>query len=193
MSKSPFADRASAERATTYGAVLLLITLSILFVAAMIAAIVIRLQATAWPELPPLPGILLTSSGVILVLSAVMHHAASRCRGSDAGSVRHWLVGGCALTIAFLALQAVAWATWRTSISTFAEDSGAQRLAISAFYIFTALHAAHLLGGMVPLAVLAWQSMRGGVLSRSMLRWTGVYFHFLAVTWIALYAMLLLI
>ena len=55
------------------------------------------------------------------------------------------------------------------------------------FYLFTGLHAAHLLGGLVALFMVVF----GRAKRREMVDVVAYYWHFLGVLWIALFAILL--
>jgi len=57
----------------------------------------------------------------------------------------------------------------------------------SFFYLFTGLHAVHLLGGLVALFVV----VLGRSTKRESVDMVAFYWHFLGVLWIALYAILL--
>jgi cytochrome c oxidase subunit 3 len=59
----------------------------------------------------------------------------------------------------------------------------------SFYYIFTGLHAAHLIGGMVALFYVVFGPNR----SRELVNVVGYYWHFLTVLWLILFAALLTI
>ena len=56
------------------------------------------------------------------------------------------------------------------------------------------LHALHVLGGMVPLGVLSYRAVRGGLAKdqASRVHTVGIYWHFLDVVWLALFGTFLL-
>ena len=63
------------------------------------------------------------------------------------------------------------------------------------FYALTGLHAVHVLGGLVPLAIVtvaAYQGMYGRK-KHAAVRYTAIYWHFLAVVWCAVFTVVYLL
>jgi cytochrome c oxidase subunit 3 len=89
-----------------------------------------------------------------------------------------------ALTLGFLGLQVTAW------VDLFRQGAFlSQNPHSSFFYIFTGLHAAHVVGGLVALGiVLAKRSPR-----REIVNMVAYYWHFLFVLWVGLYATLVVV
>jgi cytochrome c oxidase subunit III len=162
--------------------------------AAYTSALVVRQGATPdWQHfnLPPIlylnTLLLLASSGTLergrgLILKEAPWRTASVSRGPA------WLLLTLVLGLLFIAGQLFAW-----------RDLAAQGLFLatnpssSFFYVFTALHALHLLGGLTALGYLlvrlhastAWPPM--GALDA-----TSLYWHFMDVLWLYLLAVLAL-
>jgi cytochrome c oxidase subunit III len=126
---------------------------------------------------------------VLLLLSSIAMHAAGRAvsRG-QASSTRLALMTGGGLTILFLAGQLAAWQQLRSSGYLMSSNP-----AVAFFYVLTAVHGLHLLGGL-------W------VWGRTLVRlWAGVelidihlsvklcsvYWHYLLLVWLVLFALLL--
>ena len=65
-----------------------------------------------------------------------------------------------ALGVAFLGLQSMAWLGWLRPAAERWDESGEWRFALTSFYVFTALHALHVIGGLIPMAVVASRAMR---------------------------------
>jgi cytochrome c oxidase subunit 3 len=84
----------------------------------------------------------------------------------------------------FLASQLTA---WRSLIHQGAYL--AQNPYSSFFYLFTGLHAIHLIGGLVALFVV----VLGRFTRRELVDVVAFYWHFLGLLWIALFAVLLLL
>lgn len=65
------------------------------------------------------------------------------------------------------------------------------RVFFSLYYLMTGLHAIHVIGGIVVLAVLAWQARRGKYSStwHTPLELGGLYWHFVDIVWLFLWPM----
>jgi|SRR5579862_3922908 len=130
----------------------------------------------------PLPNTLRISTAMILASSATFE-AARRVysKGLHHIAARLLLATAC-LGGAFLVAQLTAWRELVHRGAYLAKNPYS-----TFFYMFTGLHAAHLIGGLVALFIV--------VLGRSTRRETVsnvcFYWHFLGVLWIALYAVLL--
>ena len=129
----------------------------------------------------PLPKTLWTSTALIL-LSSVTFEAARRVfrRGQWRLASRLLLVTAC-LGAGFLASQLTA---WRELIAKGAFLS--QNPHSSFFYLFTGLHGAHLLGGLVAMFIV----VLGKSKRRELVDVVAYYWHFLGVLWIALFVVL---
>ena len=129
-----------------------------------------------------LPRTLWLSTAIILA-SSVTFEAARRAyrRGLHAVAARLLVVTAC-LGAAFLASQLAAWRNLVQRGYYLAQNPYS-----SFFYMFTGLHAAHLIGGLIALFIV--------VLGRSTRRETvdtvAYYWHFLGALWIALFVILL--
>ncbi len=127
------------------------------------------------------PAALWVSTGIILA-SSVVSEAGRRAygRGQHALASKLILITGF-LGLAFLGSQVTAWLALI--------DRGAylqQNPYSGFFYLFTALHAAHLLGGLGALAYVTMSKAR----RREVIDATTFYWHFLGVLWIALFFVL---
>ncbi len=98
-----------------------------------------------------------------------------------------WLTATFGLGLGFLGGQALVWNTLRhRGLFLHANASS------SFFYAFTALHAAHLVGGLVALAWLIFRSWRPRRrdFRQVALQATGWYWHFMGILWLAIFALL---
>jgi cytochrome c oxidase subunit 3 len=128
------------------------------------------------------------STALLLVSSWTMQRALRFGRSGDPRQ-GGMMVATSALALGFLAVQGVAWA-----------ELYRQNLAISdnlygwTFYVLTALHAAHVVGGLVPMAITTWRASRGryGPADHRGITYCAMYWHFLDGAWIVLYTVLLL-
>jgi cytochrome c oxidase subunit 3 len=130
-----------------------------------------------------LPRTLWLSTAIILV-SSVTFEAARRAyrRGLHLPAARLLVTTAC-LGAAFLAAQVSAWLNLVHRGYYLAQNPYS-----SFFYMFTGLHAAHLIGGLIALFIV--------VLGRSTRRETvdtvAYYWHFLGLLWVALFVILLI-
>ena len=129
-----------------------------------------------------LPHTLWLSTAIILASSGTFEVARRAYRrGLHAVAARLLVVTAC-LGAAFLASQLAAWRNLVQRGFYLAQNPYS-----SFFYMFTGLHAAHLIGGLIALFIV--------VLGRSTRRETvdtvAYYWHFLGALWIALFVILL--
>jgi cytochrome c oxidase subunit 3 len=213
-------DRMPAGR---LGMTLFLATLAVLFASSMVGYAIVAWklgadrtftdpyapggEVVAQPiDLPPLPWLLAVSTLMIVVSSATIQYAKSSIRAGRVGGLKTGLSLTLVLGLLFMALQAVCWAQWwEAAVRPLLEQAGdepsggdasarAARFAVAGFLVLSALHAAHVLGGMAPLVVALARAATGRY---SASRWTGIghlaaYWHFLDIVWIVLYAALLI-
>ena len=155
---------------------------------ALFAAVVIAYywRATTPPLWAPvaLPSTLWISTAVIAVSSATFEIGRRQYGVGAYRMARGWFIATACLGCAFLVAQAQA---WRELVHT-----GAflvQNPHSSFFYVFTGLHAAHLLGGLIAVGMVLVRSNA----RRELIDVTVYYWHFLGVLWAGLYASLRLI
>jgi heme/copper-type cytochrome/quinol oxidase subunit 3 len=122
--------------------------------------------------------VLLTSS-----LTVVLAHVAATRR--QTARVARYLAATIALGGVFLAVKAVEYTSELAHGFTFAAQ-----LFWSFYYLLTGLHAAHVLAGMIAMAVVMRQAARGRNLQRVEL--VGLYWHFVDTVWIFLFPLLYL-
>ena len=185
-------DRQTIPGAGTLGMAIFLVSLSVLFAASLVGFLVVRHQAAQWVPAgtPPLPFGLWVATLSIVVASGTMQAAVVAIRrGKQRGATRA-LAATLALGIAFLVVQGLNW--WKMV----AVDAvlATQSLYAFTFYMLTVLHAIHVVGGLIPLAVTTARA-RGGAYSwadHQGVRLMGMYWHFLGVVWVVLFVALLL-
>jgi len=168
---------------------LFLASLGMLFAAGLVGYLVIRLRAPEWPPpgSPGLPAGLWLSTGLVLASSAAMLLAERAARRGRRRAPGRWLVCALLLTLGFLAAQVLNWMQVAAA-AVFPQES----LAAFGFFVLTFLHALHVVGGLVPLIVVTLRAREGGYAGagREGLHHVGMYWHFLAITWIAIFAVL---
>ena len=176
-----------------------LASIGMLFVAMTSAYIVRQGLGSKWDAIS-MPPIMLLSTLILLVSSVTMEMARRHYRTAPGGAAfNRWLSVTMVLGLGFVAGQLVAWQT------LLAEGI---YMGISAhssfFYILTAMHAVHLLGGVLALALL-FVFVRGvpvpafagsGGYTRNRKTWvevTSVYWHFMDGLWVYLLLLLFVI
>lgn len=154
------------------------------FFTALIIAYVWRSAAAPFWTPISLPHTLWLST-VLILSSSVVFEIARRMfgRGNHRGAGRLFLVTGC-LGAAFLSSQITA---WRQLVSEGAYLS--QNPHSSFFYLFTGLHALHLVGGIIALLVLLLRKNP----RRELVDMVTYYWHFLGVLWLVLFGTLLIV
>jgi cytochrome c oxidase subunit 3 len=131
----------------------------------------------------PLPRIVWLNTGMLVLASVALQCALAAVRHGDGDTVRLSLVTGAIASLGFLAGQLVAWR--ELSLGGYPVTEGP---ASSFFYLLTALHGLHLLGGLVALARTlpgAWGHGRPERL-RLRIELCTSYWHFLLLVWLGL-------
>jgi cytochrome c oxidase subunit 3 len=135
------------------------------------------------------PAILWTNTALLLAGSAAMQYASTALRrGQPLGAGRGLFAGG-AFAIAFLLGQCLAWRQLQAA-GLYAAGNPANAF----FYVLTALHALHLLGGLVVWGRAVARTSRGNATiasARLSIELCTVYWHYLLVVWIVLFGLLL--
>jgi cytochrome c oxidase subunit 3 len=104
-------------------------------------------------------------------------------KNKDASQAR-WLYGALFLGMLFVVGQSVAWAQLRSQGLYLATNPNS-----SFFYVLTAIHALHVLGGLGGLMRVIYR-LNGSILRKSTLDATAYYWHFMDALWV--YLLLLL-
>ncbi|MGQ0429179.1 MAG: cytochrome c oxidase subunit 3 [Gammaproteobacteria bacterium] len=135
-----------------------------------------------------IPNLLWYNTLVLLGASVAMQIASSTAGRGHRGFARNALLAGAALTIAFLVGQLMAWQAIGPSLY-FIQGSPA----IAFFYVLTAVHGLHLIGGLYVLGRTAGRFGGGAELIdlRQSLSLCATYWHFLLLVWLAVFGVLL--
>ena len=172
---APAAESRASVRTARVGMWLALAAIGMLFMAFTSSYVVRQGLDPNWRNLR-MPGILIANTFVLLASSLCLEKA----RRATAGLA--WLLATLGLGVLFVTGQFTAW-----------RQLGAQGVYLSTssfgsfFYLLTAAHGLHLMGGMMALAATA------AVSSARRLRWlevTALYWHFMGALW--LYLLLLM-
>lgn len=160
--------------------------------AAFTSAMIVR-QASSydWRHFT-LPSILYLNTAVLLVSSLTLEMARRQVAGFQRGQLTErtkpalWLWATLGLGLLFVGGQYAAWLQLRAEGLYLATNPSS-----SFFYLFTALHALHILGGLAGLSLVIWRfSKPVSTLRISTLSTVSYYWHFMDVLWV--YLLLLL-
>lgn len=152
----------------------------------LVSAYAIRMDMEDWRPLP-WPQLLWANTAVLVLSSVALHRArAAARRTAPREEVRSWLLVGGLAAVAFLVGQILAWRQLAE-----AGYRPATNPADAFFYLLTAIHALHVLGGLVALARAAARLRHAGIEAlRLSVELCATYWHFLLVAWIVLFALL---
>jgi cytochrome c oxidase subunit III len=162
------------------GMLMALAAILMLFAAFTSAMVVRKGLSTDWVA-TALPSILYLNT-LVLVASSVTLEIARRSLGSGLGKrFAVWLYATVALGIAFVAGQLLAWRELGERGVYLATNPSS-----SFFYLLTATHGIHLLGGIIALAYVAFkaQSIALGEKKRTAVDVAALYWHFMDGLWI---------
>lgn len=184
---APEPRRPSTRKYST--AVLLgMVSITMFFLAPIAAFIVLRVvNLHNWIGIH-LPGILWLNTIVLLLSSATLEVARRKLRVDDAAGFRQMWTLTTVLGLLFVGGQIIAWRQLAAH-GVYADSE----LASSFFYLFTALHAGHLLGGVCALLYVELHRFEAARISRSLAaEIASYYWHFMDGLWVFLLALLYL-
>ena len=146
-----------------------------------------RMAAADWRPLPE-PWLLWLNTAMLILSSVAFHWAWVSARRGQGDGVRVDLLAAGGFAFAFLVGQLVVWQQL-AALGYFAATNPAAAF----FYLITALHALHLLGGMVVWGRTTAKVGRGVEVEqvRLSVELCAVYWHFLLVVWLVLFGLLL--
>jgi cytochrome c oxidase subunit 3 len=180
--------------AGTMAMVLLIASLSMLFAASMMVYFVFRAKVpqSLWRPsgFDHLPGTLWISTAILMACSVTIHMALAAVRKDRQQKMMAGLIATLILGLVFLLAQSWNWYELWTAISA---DQHRGKF-MTTFYLLTGLHAAHVFGGLIPLAVVLVRANRQ-VYSRNFhpgVRYCAIYWHFLDAAWLFIFVSLLL-
>jgi cytochrome c oxidase subunit 3 len=155
--------------------------------ALFVSAYAMRLGGLSdWQPLPR-PRLLVVNTALLVAASLAMQWTVYAARRKDGRGVRRGLAAGGLLTLGFVAGQLIVWTQLRAA-GYFVSTSAATAF----FYVFTAVHGLHVLGGLVAWArasARAWRDPDPTAL-RLIVELCATYWHYLLAVWVVLYALL---
>lgn len=186
----PFDSPAERRGAWRLGMWLFIVVVAMVFCAGIMGYAVVRLDDSgAWRPKgsPGLPSLLLVSTALVGVVSWAHVMALRAARRDRRVECARDMMVALAGSIAFLVVQAAAW--WQLVRENLRVD---ESLYAYTFYVLTGLHALHVIGGLPSLAVVTRRAMhrRYGRDDTSGIELSGLYWHTLAIVWVALYVTL---
>ena len=176
-----------------FGVLILMASMTVLFTATIIAYVWTRLVNPVWktPDMPGLPLGLLASTAMIGGLSAAMHRAVRDVRENRTDSLLRDLWLALAFGVAFIAGQIMNWHTMVPGLYA----NVPHPLYPFTFYMLTGLHAAHVVGGFIPLGIVIVRAQQRRYTSSEYegVRLVRQYWDYLGVVWLVLLATLWLV
>jgi len=176
-------DRSPEPAKTGIWVALAAITMSF---AALTSALVVRQgSGIDWQPIT-LPPILYVNTVVLLASSVTLEIARRRMAGYARGiesriaAPMRWLLITLSLGLLFVAGQYMAWLRLKAAGLYLATNANS-----SFFYVFTGLHAAHVLGGLAGL-IYVTSKLHRSILRRSTFAATAQYWHFMGILWLYL-------
>jgi cytochrome c oxidase subunit III len=164
-----------------------MISILVFFLGLGTAFLALRGVSETWVPVH-LPKILWLNTAILLASSYTLEKASQRLLKTDFSGFRKLWRATTILGILFLAGQLVAWLQLVASGVYIASNQ-----ATSFFYIFTAAHAVHLLGGISALLYVAMRDFEKGKISRNTaVKITSYYWHFMDGLWVFLLLLLYL-
>ncbi|MGC2333909.1 MAG: heme-copper oxidase subunit III [Candidatus Acidiferrales bacterium] len=158
----------------------------LMFFAALVSALVVRkgLSAIAWQTVE-VPRILWLNTLILLASSFTLARSRRDFLAQNDAGFRHWWGVTTILGLFFVAGQILAWRQLVAAGVYLATNASS-----SFFYVFTAAHGLHLLGGIAAMLVVAFH--RGRHLARrTAVEVVSIYWHFLDALWLCLFVFML--
>jgi cytochrome c oxidase subunit 3 len=185
---SPYAAApAGPDRAGPYpiGLLGVLVTVAMLF-SAFTAALLVRRTGADWAPIswPPL---VWANTGVLFASSWALERSRAAARGSARRAIGDWLAVAALLGMLFLVGQLLLWRALAARGVFLASGPHAAFV-----YLLSAVHGAHVLGGIGALAWTYGRARAGayGETDYEGLTHTAIYWHFVGVVWLWLFVLL---
>jgi cytochrome c oxidase subunit 3 len=155
--------------------------------ALLISAYHMRMMGEDWVRLP-VPKVLWLNTAVLILASLAMQRTRNAARREQPGRVKSGMIAAGVLTFGFLAGQLWAWQQMDAAGYFLAANP-----AYSFFFLLTAVHGLHLLGGLWVWARTTARVLRGAGAEaiRLSVELCTVYWHYLLAVWVVLFAVLL--
>ncbi len=166
------------------GLTLFLLSLAMLFGASIAAFAYLRLTSPALQgnERLELPLVLVVATAVLLGAGLAMYQATQNAKRGHFPLLRRWLSWTWGLSALFIAVQVPG------LIQLLDRHRVLEESTYGIAFALVVVHALHVVGGMVPLSMLAWKARVNRLDSEHLLsvRACAAYWHFLEAVWLAL-------
>ncbi len=180
-------ERVRSMHPQKFGMWLFLITVVMIFIS-LSSAYIVKKGAGNWQYIE-LPSLFQLTTGLILLSSASMHFAYRAAKKNNLFNIRLGVTITALLAAGFIFGQMSAWNQMVDNGAFFVGNP-----ASSFIYVFTGVHIAHLVGGIVFLIIVLVSAFRYQVHSKRLARieMCATYWHFLGGLWLYLYVFLIL-
>lgn len=151
-----------------------------------LSAYLMRMQYADWRPLPE-PGLLWGTTAILVLCSVALQGAYFAARRGSAVLLKVALVAGGALSLLFIIGQYTVWQQLNAQGFYLGPNP-----ASAFFFLLTALHALHILGGLVAWGRTTLRAFSGARPAELRLgtELCAVYWHFLLAVWVVLFALL---
>ena len=166
---------------------LFIVSICMLF-AGLTSAYIVKKSDGRWLQFD-MPDMFLYSTLVLVLSSIAMHWTYLKAKDNSLKAVKIGITATATIAVVFFYMQYLSWVELvAQDVFLVGNPSG------SFVYIFSGLHLAHLIGGLVFLLVVFLDTMNYKVHSKSMLaiEMCTTYWHFLGGLWIYLYLFLVM-
>src|SRR5579871_5405116 len=176
------AGRGSSRRASMTGLMVLLAATTMAFAAFTSAFVVRRGMSNDWVAFP-MPRIVWLNSGVLILSSILLEFARRALKSGHRDAFNRYWTAATLMGCAFLFGQALAWRSLQASGIFVASNPSS-----SFFYLLTAAHGLHIIGGLSALAYVDVQALRLrlGPGKRTAVDVSALFWHFVDGLWIYL-------
>lgn len=166
---------------------LFIISIMMIF-ASMTSAYVVKKADGNW-LLIQFPELFKITSVIIVISSVTMQLAYLAAKRNNIATLKLYLAGTAVLALAFIVGQYQSWGELVAQDVFFVGNPAG-----SFIYVFTGLHVAHLVGGMIFLMIVLYRAFKYQVHSKNMLsiELCTTYWHFLGGLWLYLYLFLII-
>lgn len=159
----------------------------------LVSAYSMRMGMADWHSLP-MPTVLWFSTGLLILSSVSLQTAVIAARRGEHDAIRSGLLAAGVSSLAFLGGQLLAWRELAASGRFTAADP-----ATAFFYLLTAVHGLHVLGGLVALCRTTIKAfvLSGACTPQALgeltvsVKLCAIYWHFLLVVWLVLFSLLM--
>ncbi|WP_270933879.1 cytochrome c oxidase subunit 3 [Falsiroseomonas oryzae] len=151
----------------------------------LLSAYSMRRELADWSP-PPQPPVLWANTVLLVLASLALHRAVLAARRGDRDATGSWLLAGAGASLLFVLGQLLAWR--QLAAAGFVLTSNP---ADAFFYLITAVHGLHVLGGLVALGRAGARLRRARLDAlRLGVELCAAYWHFLLLAWLLLFATL---